>query len=82
MKYLITISLLLSFSALARDCHREAAAEARAAFGPRTEVRASMSEGLGDDHFMVLFRAVQQGRTVGAIRCESYNNVCDCRAQN
>jgi hypothetical protein len=82
MKFLITLSVLLSFSTFARDCHRQASAEARAVFGARAEVKASMSEGLGDDHFVILYRAEIQGRTVGSIQCESYNNVCNCRAND
>ncbi len=77
-----TLLLALIFvSGLARaaDCQRDARQEARQALGPRAEVAASMSEGLGEDHFLIRFHALLAGQRQGTVSCESYNNVCDCR---
>ncbi len=79
-KTTLLLSLIFASTlASAADCQRAALREARSVLGNQAQVSASMSEGVGDDHFIIRFNALLNNRRVGVITCESYQRVCNCR---
>lgn len=80
LKTMLLLSLVLvTAHSHAADCKRAAEREAKAALGRNATATPSMSEGLGDDHFIIRYHAILDGRREGMISCESYRDVCDCR---
>jgi hypothetical protein len=81
MKLFATLFFFISFSTLAADCQRSARREAQDVFGREAQVQASLSQGIGDEHFLISFRVFLRKREVARLECESYADVCDCRVQ-